>query len=81
MASKALKPIDLLNNFIADLDKTFSGDVQYTDIIDWYDNGGICKKTFGIELTIEQRVILKCYDGVVLNEDEKQVLRKWKEED
>lgn len=83
MASKKelLDLEDFFGSFVTNLETKFSSDVEYTDILDWLDNGGVDKESFGIDLTSQQRLILATYYGVELTEEQKSILEFWKLED
>jgi hypothetical protein len=63
------------------LETAFAADVVYSDILDWFDNGGVDKKALGAELNPRQRVILKTFYGVELTDEETSILEFWKAED
>jgi hypothetical protein len=69
---------DFFGGFVSNLESKFASGVEYSDIIDWYDNGGVDKETLGIELTPQQRLILKTYYGVELTDQEYSILEYWK---
>lgn len=72
---------DLFNNLASDLEQKFASDRQYTDILDWYDNGGVNKERLGIEITPQQRLILAVFYGLELTEEQQSVLEFWKAQD
>lgn len=66
---------------LSKLETRFASDTTYEHIIDWFDNGGVDKEALGIELTVQQRLILKCYYGVELTEEDLSILEFWKLDD
>lgn len=70
-----------LGGLVDHLETTFAEDRVYTDILDWYDNGGIDKEKLGIELTPQQRLILAVFYGIELTEEQHSILEFWKAKD
>lgn len=70
--------LNFFNDLITNLETSFSSDKQYSDIIDWLDNGGVDKERLGIELTKEQRLILAMYYGLELTEEQISIVEYWK---
>jgi intein/homing endonuclease len=70
-----------LGGLVDHLETTFAEDRQYTDILDWYDNGGVDKEKLGIELTPQQRLILAVFYGIELTEEQHSILEFWKAKD
>lgn len=73
--------VDQLESLIGNLETRFAEDRQYTDILDWYDNGGVDKEKLGIELTPQQRLILAVFYGIELTEEQHSILEYWKAKD
>ena len=69
------------NSLVSNLETRFASDVQYTDILDWFDNGGIDKESLGMDLQDEQRVILATFFGLKLTEKQQSILEFWKAKD
>lgn len=71
----------VFNDLVTDLETRFASDRQYTDILDWYDNGGVDKDDLGIELTEQQRLILATYYGLPLTDEQLSILEFWSAEE
>ena len=69
---------DAFNELVFNIETEFADDIQYTDILDWYDNGGVDKDKLGIELTPQQRLILAVYYGLELTVEQQSILEYWK---
>lgn len=69
---------DYFGNFVSNLETKFASNVEYSDILDWYENGGVDKKALGIDLTKQQKLILKVYYGAPLTDEDMSILEYWK---
>lgn len=59
------------------LEAEFVKEKAYTDILDWFDNGGVDKEAFGVIFTQQQRVVLKTFYGLDLTDEELSILQYW----
>jgi hypothetical protein len=80
ITNKDFEPEDYFNSLFTRLENKFASDVEYSDILDWIDNGGVDKEALGIELTTQQKLVLKTFYGAPLTEEETTILEFWKAE-
>lgn len=73
--------IEGIDTLVDHLETQFASDREYTDILDWYDNGGVDKERLGIELTPQQRLILAVFYGIELTPEQQSILEYWKAKD
>jgi hypothetical protein len=60
------------------LSRAFKSTPRFKDILDWYDNGA--RAAIGIDLTVQQRLILAAYYGLDLTEKQQEILDSWQAE-
>lgn len=76
VSGTSLELEDFFGGLAIDLETKFASDTAATNIVDFLENE-VDKEAWGIELTKRQLLILKCFYGETLDEEDIQILDAW----